>query len=218
MRVLFCLFCMTGDRYGINHADTSGSGNLCLPVSSVGMVMNNQNPRAVSLQSMSKTNSPLITNQSNLTASQQMPNIKVQPVDQSAKMNFQSQHSLGDNHLSSYQHQHCQQPPQQFQEQRQFVQPQQKLQSQQHQLLSRSNTFAQAQLPSDLGIRVKSEPGNHDEAQHSRVNTEQFQFSNINQFQSNSVEDHSKGTQLLPPLSRLFVCQCLSLQNKCSNY
>ncbi|XP_070044184.1 histone acetyltransferase HAC1 isoform X2 [Nicotiana tomentosiformis] len=183
---------MQGDRYGVNHADTSGSGNLCLPVSSVGMVMNNQNPRAVSLQSMSKINSPLITNQSNLTASQQMPNIKVQPVDQSAKMNFQSQHSLGDNHLSSYQHQHCQQPPQQFQEQRQFVQPQQKLQSQQHQLLSRSNTFAQAQLPSDLGIRVKSEPGNHDEAQHSRVNTEQFQFSNINQFQSNSVEDHSK--------------------------
>ncbi|KAJ8574268.1 hypothetical protein K7X08_026073 [Anisodus acutangulus] len=185
---------VTGDRYGISHADTSGSGNLCLPVSSVGMVMNNQKPSAVALQSMSKTNSPLITNQSNLTASGQMPNIKVQPVDQSAKMNFQSQHSVGDNNLSSYQHQHFQQPPQQFQEQHQLVQPQpqQKLQNQQHQILSRSNAFGQAQLPSDLGIQVKSEPGNHDEAQHSRVNAEQFQFSDINQFQPNSIEDHSK--------------------------
>ncbi|XP_047250218.1 histone acetyltransferase HAC1 isoform X2 [Capsicum annuum] len=184
---------MQGDRYGISHADTSGSGNLCLPVSSVGMVMNNQKPGAVALQSMSNTNSPLITNQSNLTASGQMPNIKVQPVDQSGKMNFQSQHSLGDNHLSSYQNQHCQQPSQQFQEQHQLVQPQfqQNLQNQQHQILSRSNAFAQAQLPSDLGIQVKSEPGNH-EAQHSRVSAEQFQFSSINQFQSNSVEDHSK--------------------------
>ncbi|KAL3347423.1 hypothetical protein AABB24_021208 [Solanum stoloniferum] len=185
---------MQGDRYGISHADTSGSGNLCLPVSSVGMVMNNQKPGAVALQSMSRTNSPLITSQSNLTASGQMPNVKVQPVDQSTKMNYQSQHSLGDNHLSSYQHQHCQQPPPQFQEQHQLVQPQpqQKLQNQQHQTLSRSNAFAQAQLPSDLGIQVKSEPGNHDEAQHSRVNAEQFQFSDIDQFQPNSIEDHSK--------------------------
>lgn len=194
---------MTGDRYGISNTDTSGSGNLCLPVSSVGMVMNNQNPGAVALQSMSKENSPLISNQSNLTASGQMPNIKIQPVDQSMKMNYQSQHSLGDNHLSSYQHQHCQPLPQQFQEQHQLLQPQpqQKLQNQQHQILSRSNAFAQAQVPSDLGIQVKSEPGNHVEAQHSRVNAEQFQFSEINQFQPNSVEDHSKGTQLFPPPS-----------------
>ncbi|XP_060196360.1 histone acetyltransferase HAC1-like isoform X2 [Lycium barbarum] len=185
---------VTGDRYGISHADTSGSGNLCLPVSSVGMVMNNQKPGAVALQSMSKINSPLITNQSNLIASGQMPNIKVQPVDQSAKMNFQSQHAVGDNHLSSYQHQHRQQPPQQFQEQHQLVQsqPQQKLQNQQHQILSRSNAFAQSHLPSDLGIQVKSEPGNHDEPQQSRVNAGQFQFSDINQIQPNSVEDHSK--------------------------
>ncbi|CAN4113860.1 unnamed protein product [Withania somnifera] len=185
---------MQGDRYGISHADTSGSGNLSLPVSSVGMVMNNKNPGAVPLQSMSKANSPLITNQSNLTASGQMPNIKVQPVDQSAKMNFQSQHLLGDNHLSSYQTQHCQQPPQQFQEQHQLVQPQpqQKLQNQQHQNLSRRNAFAQAQLPSDLGSQVKSESGNHNESQHSRVNAEKFQFSNINEFQPNSVEDQSK--------------------------
>ncbi|KAJ8565309.1 hypothetical protein K7X08_007885 [Anisodus acutangulus] len=180
---------VTGDRYGISHADTSGSGNLCLPVSSVGMVMNNKKPSAVALQSMSKTNSHLITNQSNLTASGQMPNIKVQPVDQLAKMNFQSQHSVGDNHLSSYQHQHCQQSPQQYQEQHQLVQPQtqQKLQNQQQ-----SNAFTQSQLPSDLSVQVKSEPGNHDEAQHSRVNAEQFQFSDINQFQPISVEDHSK--------------------------
>lgn len=200
---IFQFFFWTGDRYGISHADTSGSGNLCLPVSSVGMVMNNQKPGAVALQSISRTNSPLITNQSNLTASGQMPNVKVQPADQSTKMNYQSQHSLGDNHLSSYQHQHSQQPPQQFQEQHQLVQPQlqQKLQNQQHQTLSRSNAFAQAQAPSDIGIQVKSEHGNHDEAQHSRVNAEQFQFSDMDQFQPNSIEDHSKGTQLLPPSS-----------------
>ncbi|MCD7467181.1 hypothetical protein HAX54_004458 [Datura stramonium] len=94
------------------YADTSGSGNLCLPVSSVGMVMNNQKPGA-------------------------------------------------------------------------------KLQNQQHQILSRSNAFAQAQLSSDLGIQVKSETGNHTEAQHSRVNAEQFQFSDINQV-SWELLDHPK--------------------------
>ncbi|XP_075089534.1 histone acetyltransferase HAC1 [Nicotiana tabacum] len=182
---------MQGDRYGISNSETSVSGNLYAPVSSAGTVIGNQSSSAVALQSMSKANSTLMSNQSNLTASQQMPNLKVQPVDQSEKMNFQSQHYLGDDHLSSRQHQ-------QFHHQHRFAQhlTQQKLQSQHQQLLLRSNAFGQAQLPSNPDTQVKSEPENHDDAQRSQISAEQFQFSDMqNQFQQNTVGDQSKALQ-----------------------
>ncbi|XP_055802488.1 histone acetyltransferase HAC1-like isoform X2 [Solanum dulcamara] len=148
-----------------------------------GTVISSQSLSAVDLQSMSKINSPLMSNTSNLTASQQMPNATVQPVVQSEKMNFQSQHYLGDDHLSSHQPQQYQQQPQQFQHQHQFAQhlSQQKLQSQQQQLLLRSSAVG-AQLPSNPGTQVKSEPENHDEALQ-------------NQFQPKTVGDQSKVLQ-----------------------
>ncbi|KAH0694953.1 hypothetical protein KY285_022050 [Solanum tuberosum] len=149
-----------------------------------GTVISRQSLSAVALQSMSKTNSPLMSNTSNLTASQQMPNAKVQPVVQSEKMNFQSQHYLGDAHLSSHQPQQYQQQPQQFQHQHKFAQhlSQQKLQSQQQQLVLRSSAVG-AQLPSNPGTQVKSEPENHDEALQ-------------NQFQQKTVGEQSKGAVL----------------------
>ncbi|MCE3214699.1 hypothetical protein HAX54_053074 [Datura stramonium] len=149
-----------------------------------GTVISSQSLSAVAVQSMSKINSPLTTNKSNLTASQQMQNAKVQSVVQSEKMNFQSQHYLGDDNLSSHQPQQYQQQPQQFENQHQFAQhlTQQKLQSQQQQLLLRSNAFG-AQLPSNPGAQEKSEPESHDEALQ-------------NQFQQNTVGDQSKGAVL----------------------
>ncbi|XP_049389853.1 histone acetyltransferase HAC1-like isoform X2 [Solanum stenotomum] len=148
-----------------------------------GTVISSQSLSAVALQSMSKTNSPLMSNTSNLTASLQMPNAKVQPVVQSEKMNFQSQHYLGDAHLSSHQPQQYQQQPQQFQHQHKFAQhlSQQKLQSQQQQLVLRSSTVG-AQQPSNPGTQVKSEPENHDEALQ-------------NQFQQKTVGEQSKVLQ-----------------------
>ncbi|CAN4080961.1 unnamed protein product [Withania somnifera] len=167
---------MQGDRYGTSNTEASVSGNMYTPVSSAGTVISSQSSSAVALQSMPKINSPLMSNKSNLTASHQMPNPKVQPVVQSEKMNFQSQHYLGDD-LSSHQ-------PQQFQHQHQFTKElsQQKLQSQQQQLLLRSNAFG-AQMPSNPGSQVKAEPENHDEALQ-------------NQFQQNTVGDQSKGAVL----------------------
>lgn len=192
---------MTGDRYAISNADTTGSGNLFIPVSSVGSVMNNQNLSAVALQSIPKTNSPHMANQSNVNVSQQMTNMKL---DQSEKMKFQSQHSLADNHLQSHQLQQFHNQPQQFQHQQQFAHHhhQPKQQSQQQQLLLKSNGYGQAPIMSDLGTKIKSEPGNHDEALLSQV-PEQFQFSEMqNLYQQNSTGEHSKSNQLLPQSSQ----------------
>ncbi|KAJ8564834.1 hypothetical protein K7X08_001294 [Anisodus acutangulus] len=203
---------MQGDRYGISNTETSVSGNLYTPVSSAGpvsstgpvssagTVISSQSLSAVALQSMSKINSPSMSNKSNLTASQQMLNAMVQPTDQSDKMNFQSQHYLGEDHLSSHQPQQYQQQLQQYQQQpqHQFAQhlSQQKLQSQQQQLLLRSNAFG-AQLPSNPGTQVKSELENHDEALRAQISAEQFQFSDMqNQVQQNTVGDQSKGAVL----------------------
>lgn len=179
------MFLITGDRYGISNTETSVCGNLYAPVSSAGTVVSSQSLSAVALQSMSKVNSPLMSNKSNLTASQQMPNAKVKPIVQLEKMNFQSQQCLGDDHLSSNQPQQYQQQPQQFQHQHQFAQhlSQQKLQSQQQQLLLRSSAVG-AQLPPNRGAQVKSKLENHDETPQ-------------NQFQQNAVVDQSKGNQLL---------------------
>ncbi|WP_422482616.1 hypothetical protein, partial [Pleomorphochaeta sp. DL1XJH-081] len=43
---------MQGDGYGISSSEASGSGNLYVPVSSVGTMTNNQSLNAVSMQSI----------------------------------------------------------------------------------------------------------------------------------------------------------------------
>nr|GMD86545.1 histone acetyltransferase HAC1-like isoform X1 [Ipomoea batatas] len=192
---------MQGDRYAISNADTTGSGNLFIPVSSVGSVMNNQNLSAVALQSIPKTNSTHMANQSNVNVSQQMTNMKL---DQSEKMKFQSQHSLADNHLQSHPLQQFHPQSQQFQQQQQqqFAHNHHQQKSQQQQLLLKSNGYGQAPIMSDLGTKIKSEPGNHDEALLSQV-PEQFQFSEMqNLYQPNSTGEHSKSNQLLPQSSQ----------------
>uniref|UniRef100_A0A5B7AU06 histone acetyltransferase n=1 Tax=Davidia involucrata TaxID=16924 RepID=A0A5B7AU06_DAVIN len=189
---------MHGDGYGMSTADSSASGNFYGPVTSAGSMMNNQNLNPANLQSISKTNPPLMTNQLNLHSSQQASHMKPQSIDQSEKINFQSPQSLRENLLQSHQQQQFQPQHHQFQQQ-QFVQHQrqQKQQSQPHQLLLKNDTFGQSQLSSDLGSQVKLEYGmeRRDEVMHSQI-SEQFPVLQ-NQFQQNSAEDHSRGGQLL---------------------
>ncbi|KAG8364547.1 hypothetical protein BUALT_Bualt18G0008500 [Buddleja alternifolia] len=182
-----------GDGYGIGAAEASSSGNLYVPVSSIGSTMNNQ-----SLNAMSKTNSPLmINNQSNVHSAQQVTTTKPQSVDQPEKMNFQSQYSV------SNQHQQFQQPSHQFQRQ-QLVQHQvQQRQQSQNQLLLNNDAYGQSQLSSNLASEAKTRPGTThcDDGLQSQV-SDPFQFSDMqSQFQQDCMEDCSRHTQMLSHLS-----------------
>ena len=189
---------LAGDGYGMNTSDPSGSANFYNTVTSVGSMMNTQNLNPVSLQSISKTNSALIPNQSNLHNAQQVVHMKSQSVNQSEKVNFQPPLSSRENLLQSHQQQQFQQQSHQFQQQFVPNQHQQKPPSQQHQIVIKNEAFVQPQLTSDLTIQVKAELGgeHHNEGLHSQV-SDQFQLSEMqNQFQQNSSEDHSRGAQL----------------------
>ncbi|KAF7147333.1 hypothetical protein RHSIM_Rhsim03G0000100 [Rhododendron simsii] len=180
---------MHGDGYGISTLDSSGSGNV------YGSAMNNQNLNPASLQSLSRANSPLMTNQPNLLTTQQS-----QSIDQSGKMNFHPSKSSTDNILQSHHEQQFQQQPLRLKQQ-QLVQHQrqQKQQIQQHQILLKNDSFGHSQLTSDLGSQLKLERGmeHHDEALLSQV-SEKFPYSEFqNQFQQSCAEDRSGFAQLL---------------------
>ncbi|XP_022714681.1 histone acetyltransferase HAC1-like isoform X2 [Durio zibethinus] len=165
---------MQGDGYGMNHADSFGSGNLYGAVTSVGSVTNTQNLNPVNLQSISRTNSSLISNQSNLHGIQ-------------SATHFQPPVSSIDNILQTNQQQQFQQQPLQLQQQ----QCQQKQQNLQHHYLLSNSGYSQSQLASDMGSQVKREPGveHHDEFLHQQA-PEQFQLPELqNQFQQNHAEE-----------------------------
>ncbi|KAK6157063.1 hypothetical protein DH2020_011311 [Rehmannia glutinosa] len=176
-----------GDRYGT--ADASGSGNMSVPVTSVGSMMNNQSLNTLSMQSMPKETSPLMTNnQSNVYSTQQVT-MDPQSIDQPEKMNFQPQYSVKKNLVQPLQHQQFQHhPSHQFQRpQLAHHQVQQKTQMQ-NQLLVKSDSFNQSQISSNLDEGLQSQVPNP------------FHFSGMqNQFQHNSVEEqllsHPSGPQ-----------------------
>ncbi|KAL6965665.1 histone acetyltransferase [Sarracenia purpurea var. burkii] len=180
-----------GDGYRMSTPDSSGSGNFYAPVTSTGSALNNQNLNPSSLQSLPRTTSPMVTNQSNLHATQQVAHIKSQSVDQSVKMNFQASSSVRENLLQSHhQQQFQQQQPLQLQQQ-QFVQNQlqQKQQIHQHYILSKNDSFGHSQVTSDIDGQLNPEHGMecHDGNLHSQL-SQQLQF---------SAEDHSRCTQFL---------------------
>lgn len=198
----------------MNNTDSFGPGNYYGAATSVGSMMNSQTLNSVSVPPISKTNSPLISNQSNLHGTQQAARIRPQPIDQSEKMSFQASLPLRDNLLNSHQQQQFQQQPHQFQQQ-QFVQHQRQL-KQQNQLaqqhLLNNDAFGQSHLTSDLS-QVKREPGveHHNEVMHSQV-PDQFQLSEMqNQFQQKSSEDHLRVAQHISlPSSQHDICSPLS--------
>lgn len=186
---------MTGDGYGISASEASGSGNL---YSSVGSMMNNQSLNAVSMQSMPKTNSPMMINsQSHVHSVQQATTVKPQSIDQSEKMNFQPQYSARENLVQP--HQQLQQQSHQFQRQ-QLVQNQVQVQQRlnQNQLAVKNETFGQSHLSTNMVSEAKLGHGseNRDEGMQSQ-GSDPFQFSDIHsQFQHNSMEDRSRGQML----------------------
>ncbi|XVF23249.1 hypothetical protein REPUB_Repub13aG0020200 [Reevesia pubescens] len=196
---------MQGDGYGMNNAESFGSGSLYSPVTSVGSVTNSQNLNPVNLQSISRSNSSLISNPSNLHGVHSTAHVKPQSMDQSEKMNFQPPVSLRDNFLQANQQQQFQQQPLQFQQQ-QFLQQQRHLkqQNQQHQNLLSNSGYSQSQLASDMGSQVKREPGveSHDEVLHQQA-PEQFQLPELqNQFQQNHAEELSSPQDMRSSLSQ----------------
>lgn len=192
---------MTGDGYGIGAADASGSGNLYMPVSNVGSTINNPSLNAMSLQSMPKTESPLMSNnQSNVCSSQQATTVDPHSIDQPQKMNLQAQYPMKENLVQPHQHQQFQQPSQQFQ-QRQLSQHQmQQKRQMQNQFLLRSDSFNHSHMSPSMVSEAKPEIGteHHNEGLQSKVSLP-FHFSDMqNQFQSNSVEGHSRAAQPFP--------------------
>ncbi|CAA3010528.1 histone acetyltransferase HAC1-like isoform X1 [Olea europaea subsp. europaea] len=184
-----------GDGYGIGGSESAGSGNLY-----ASQMVNNQSLNAVSLQSMPKANSHLMTNQSNVHSTQQVTSMKPQLIDQSEKMNFQSQYSGRENLVNSHQHQQFHQSSHQFQRH----QLQQKQQSQQHQHLLKNDIFAQSHLLPNTDSEGKPDTEHRDEGLHFQV-PGPFQFSDMQtQLPQNPMETHSRGAQLLshPSLSQ----------------
>ncbi|KAL8511296.1 hypothetical protein ACS0TY_017921 [Phlomoides rotata] len=189
---------MQGDGYGISAAEASGSGNLYSPVSSVGSIMNNQSLNAISMQSMPKTNSPLMINSQPNVHSAQQATIKSQSIDRSEKMNFQPQYSVRENFTQPHQQQQFQQPSHQFQRQ-QLLQNQVQQRQTQNQHLLKNDTFGQSQLSSNMVAETESAHGieHGDEGMQSQV-SDPFQFSDMqSHFQHKSTDDHSRATQLL---------------------
>ncbi|XP_075482425.1 histone acetyltransferase HAC1-like isoform X1 [Primulina tabacum] len=190
---------MRGDGYEIGAADAAGSGNMYVSVTSVGTMMNNQGLNAVSMQmqSVPKTNSPMMTGQPTMNAVQQVTAMKSQSVDQSDKLNSQSQYSGRENLVHTHQQQ-FQQPSHQFQRQ-QLVQHQvqQNQQTQNH--LLKNDTFGQSQLTANIVAEAKTGRASEHrgDVMHSQV-SDPFHFSDMqSQFQQNTMENQSRATQLL---------------------
>ncbi|XP_051136089.1 histone acetyltransferase HAC1-like isoform X2 [Andrographis paniculata] len=183
-----------GDGYGVGAGDGSGSGNMFIPVSSVGSMTNNQSLNPISMQSMPKTNSSVMIHQPNMHSAQQVTTMKPQSMDQSDRMNFQSQYSGSENLVHS--HQHFQQPSNQFQRQ-QLVQQR----NTHNQLFSKNGTFGQSQMSSNIISDSKS--GHVDEGLQSQV-SDPFQFTDVqSHFQQNHMDDHSRTSQLISHSSDL---------------
>ncbi|XP_024976551.1 histone acetyltransferase HAC1-like isoform X1 [Cynara cardunculus var. scolymus] len=183
-----------GDGYGSGTADSGRSGNFYTPTTSATSLMN-INP--VNLPALQGTNPPLVVNHSSLHNADQPVNMK-HSIDQSEEMDFRSQHLLRESAVHSQQPLHFQQ--QLLQSQRQQKQQNQRL------------PYGQSQLISDLGGRIKAEPGmeRHNETLQPQAYGH-FQSSQAtNCFQQNSGEDHTRASQL-HSLSSGSQDMCLSM-------
>ncbi|KAL1098812.1 hypothetical protein V6Z11_D05G122500 [Gossypium hirsutum] len=185
---------MQGDGYGMNNADSFGSGNLYGSATSVGSITNSQNSDPVNLQPISRANSSLISNQSNLHGMQSAAHMNPQSMDNFEKMNFQPPVSSRDNVLQANQLQQFQQQSLQFQQQQFLQQQHHPQQNQQHQNLTSNNSgYSQPQMASDIGSQVKHEPGVelHGQVLHQQA-PGQFQLpESQSQFQQNHAEQIS---------------------------
>ncbi|KAL3633867.1 hypothetical protein CASFOL_022629 [Castilleja foliolosa] len=172
-----------GDGYGTS--DASGSGNMCVPMTSAASMMNNnQGLNTTSMQSTPKETSQLMTgNQSNVYPTQ-LVKTEPQSIDLSENTSFRSQHQ-------QFQH-----PSHQFQR-RQLAQHQVQPKNQmQNQHLVKCDSSSQPLISSNIVPEAKPGIGT-DHLDESQVSNP-YHFSEMqNQFQHNSLEEHS-GASLLP--------------------
>ncbi|ONH94786.1 hypothetical protein PRUPE_7G030400 [Prunus persica] len=183
---------LNSDSYGMSNVDSFGPGNYYGAATPVGSLLNVQNLNSVSSTPISKTNSPLISNQSNMHGAQQSVHVKPQQLDQLEKISFQTPLSSRENILHSHQ-------PNQFQQQQQLFhqQRQQKQQNPQPQQLLNNDAFGQSQMTSDLNS-AKRDMDHHNEATHQQA-TEPFRLSEMhNQFHQHSVEDRLRNAPHIP--------------------
>ncbi|XP_047947725.1 histone acetyltransferase HAC1-like isoform X1 [Salvia hispanica] len=184
---------MQGDGYGISASEASGSGNF---YSSVGSMINNQSLNAVSMQSVPKTNSPIMVNSHyHVHLQQATTTVKSQPIDQLEKSNNQPQYSVREN---------LAQPTQQLQQQSHQFQRHQVVHNQvqqrptQNQFAIKNEPFSQSHL--SINMVSETNPGhgseNRGEGMQSQ-GSDPFHFSDTHsQFQHNSMEDRSRGQML----------------------
>lgn len=175
---------VSGDAYGINNVESSGPGSLYGAVTSAGTLMNSQNVSSGGMQAISNANSSIINNQSNFHNLQQAANMNPQSFDHPEKMNFHSSLSSRDNSIQS-------------QQQQQFYQQQNhlKMQGQQEQLMIKNNPFGQMQLASNLGTKIKTEPGLQQHGAVLQQVSDQFQQPEI-QHQINTGDIGSRGANM----------------------
>ncbi|GFP90889.1 histone acetyltransferase hac1 [Phtheirospermum japonicum] len=166
-----------GDGYGTS--DASGSGNMCVPMTSAGSMVNTN--QGLNITSMQSTPS----NQSNVYPTQLVTTMEPQSIDQPANTNFQSQH---------LQHQQFQHPSHHFQH-RQLAQHQVQQKNQmQNQHLVKCDSFNQSQISSNIVPEAKSGIGtDHLDAESNSLHFSEMQ----NQFQHNSLEENSGASLLL---------------------
>uniref|UniRef100_A0A7N0UYE9 histone acetyltransferase n=1 Tax=Kalanchoe fedtschenkoi TaxID=63787 RepID=A0A7N0UYE9_KALFE len=180
---------MQGDGYGMNSTESSVSGNFYGNAAPMGSSMKSQNSNPSAMHSITKTNSTLMTNQSNLHNGQQNANTKPQQIDQLEKMNFRSAIPSRETLLQQQQQQRFQQQQPHHYQQQQYQQ--QQLKQQQH--LVKNEAHSMSHLNSDIGIQVKSElPSElHNKVIYPQV-SEQYQLSELqNQFQQKSdIQNH----------------------------
>ncbi|XP_047328554.1 histone acetyltransferase HAC1-like [Impatiens glandulifera] len=185
-----------GDGNGIDIADASGSTNLYGSMPNDTSMMNNHNLNPATLPTVSRTTSSLLGSQSNLQTLQQ--SAKSNSIDQSNKMNFQSQQMMQDNILQSQQRQQFQQQqPNQFQHQQFIPHQQQRQQNQQRHILLRNDSFGQSHITSNVGSQLNADHsglGFGDEILQTRVSN-QLQHSDLqSQHQQSFPEDYAGGS------------------------
>ncbi|XP_041989339.1 histone acetyltransferase HAC1-like isoform X3 [Salvia splendens] len=212
-----------GDAYGIG---ATGSGNMYIPATTVGSTISNPSLNSISMQSMHTADSHLMTNNQSNVCSSQQATVDPHSIDQSQKVNFQSQYPVKENLVQPHQQQLLQQPSQQFQQQKPSQNQLQQKRQMPNQYLMRNDSFGQSHLSPSIIFEVKQEIGteHYNEDIQSKV-THSFHSDMQNQFQSNSVDSHPGAAQPFshssvphdaPSLHPLqFVCKTSDFTSPC---
>lgn len=182
--------------------DMAGSGSFYATGSTPLTTANSQSMNVANLQSRSRMNQMLVSNQLNIQSIQQQPQIKTEVLDQTEKVNFQSPQLTHDQLLRQHpMPQHQVQPNSQF-VQNQYHINQQQPNPQHQQSMLRNNSFKQSQMVSTHSMQLP-EQGTlpHTELVSSQASDPADLPSFQSQYQQRNALDNVKGGQMLGHLS-----------------